>query len=89
MTISVLNSDSERKLVLSGRGKQRLISCHNFFVLAGAAGWVGRVELVPKKSVRWQLIYTGPFSQQYYKLISNSHWPERVKLEEVTPNVAQ
>lgn len=79
-------------LKVIGHGKERLVSTHNFFVLAAGAGWVGNMTIKcrPRRSHRaidWEITYRGPWVKQYGDLLINNKWPERIFIADNVPEV--
>ena len=73
-----------RVLKVTGRSRTRLIGTHDFFILAAAVGWVGQIECLrlPGRGWPWEIVYRGPWVQQYADLLVNNHWPEQIQVVE-------
>ena len=71
-------------LKVTGRSRIRLIGTHNFFILAAAVGWTGSLwyRRLPGKGFPWEIVYRGPWTQQYADLLVNNDWPEQIQLVE-------
>ena len=71
-----------RALKITGRSQRRLIGTHDFFVLAAGAGWTGQIsiKLQTGRGYRWEMVYRGPWVQQYADLLFNNNWPERIQV---------
>ena len=74
----------ERVLKVTGRSRTRLIGTHDFFILAAAVGWVGeiRCQRLQGRGWPWEIVYRGPWVQQYADLLVNNDWPERIHIVE-------
>ena len=72
----------EKALVITGVSRARFIHTQNFFLLAGAAGWVGnlRCRKLPGKRFPWEIVYRGPFAQQFGDVIATNRWSEKLAI---------
>ena len=74
----------DKVLKVTGRSRTRLISTRKFFVLAAAGGLVGQIKCqrLPGRGWPWEIVYRGPWVQQYADLLVNNDWPERIQVVE-------